>query len=207
MTQADIRDIYLHGALGKRFGRHFRLAVRTPGEAVRALCCQLRGLREAIREGHWRVVVGARMRRRACDEEMVNVGFSRSLHLVPVIAGAGGGKGLGLGLTIAGAALIGLAFAAPLVLPAILGGATIFGISASTVGLVGAALALQGISLLLAPKPTLEGGKADSEKFESFMFGGAPDRPVAGRPVPVTFGEFRVTCIPVSFQLKNVRLA
>lgn len=33
-----LRDIHLHGALGRRFGRHHRLAVATPAEAVRALC-------------------------------------------------------------------------------------------------------------------------------------------------------------------------
>ena len=32
-----IRDIFLHGAIGRRFGRHFRLDVQTPSEAVRAL--------------------------------------------------------------------------------------------------------------------------------------------------------------------------
>ena len=208
----ELRDIYLHGDLGRRFGRRYRLAVRTPAEAVRALCVQLGGLREVLRTGRWRVVVGARMRRRACDEESLRAGFDRSLHLVPVVAGTGGGKTLGIGLTIAGAALLVAAFAAPLLLPAALaGGTTIFGVSTTTVGLVGAALALQGVSILLAPKPRLDGGQVtasgDDQNLDSFLFGGLPDRPIAGRPVPVTFGTYRVPGILISFQLKNVRLA
>lgn len=201
----------MHGALGRRFGRRFRLAVRTPAEAVRALCAQLRGLRQVLRDGHWRVVVGAHPTRRACSEEALSAGFARSLHLMPVVAGAGGGKGLGIGLTIAGAALLAASFAVPLLLPAALaGGTTIFGVSTTTIGLVGAAMTLQGASILLAPKPTLAGGQVtggDEQKLESFLFGGVPDRPVAGRPVPVTFGTYRVSGVLVSFQLKNLRLA
>ena len=32
-----VRDIYLYGDLAEKFGEHFRLAVETPAEAVRAL--------------------------------------------------------------------------------------------------------------------------------------------------------------------------
>lgn len=198
----EMRDVYLHGSL-RQFGKHFRLAVTTPAEAVRALCIQIKGLRAAIRDGFYRVIVGAPGRRRDRAENELNAGFDRSIHIVPVIAGAGGGKGLATGLLIAGAALLAVAFA-----PAALGLGAL-GISASTVGLVGASLALQGISMLLAPKPKLEGGETveSGGKLESFMFGGLPYRPVAGRPVPVTFGTFRVDCVPISLAVKNVRLA
>lgn len=204
----EMRDVYLHGSL-RQFGRHFRLAVTTPAEAVRALCIQIKGLRAAIREGVYRVVVGAPGRRRDRSEDELNAGFDRSVHVVPVIAGAGGGKGLATGLLIAGAALLAVAFAPAALGLGALGSTTIFGISASTVGFVGASLALQGVSMLLAPKPKLEGGETveSGGKLESFMFGGLPYRPVAGRPVPVTFGTFRVDCVPISLAVKNVRLA
>ncbi len=205
----ELRTIYLHGALGRRFGRCFRLAVATPAEAVRALSLQLDGFRAALREGLYRVVAGAPGRRRERGEDEMTVGFSHALHIVPVIAGAGG-RGGAVGLVVAGAALLTAAFAAPLLLGGgLLGSATIFGVSTQTIGLVGASLALSGVSALLAPKPKLEGGTTSptDERFESFMFGGLPDRPIAGRPVPVNVGLFRVTCIRVSVQLKNVRLA
>lgn len=203
----EMRDVYLHGSL-RQFGKHFRLAVITPAEAVRALCIQIKGLRAAIREGFYRVIVGAPGRRRDRSEDELNAGFDRSVHIVPVIAGAGGGKGLATGLLIAGAALLAVAFTPVALGLGAFGSTTIFGISASTVGLVGASLALQGVSMLLAPKPQLDGGETKSgDKLESFMFGGLPYRPVAGRPVPVTFGTFRVDCVPISLAVKNVRLA
>lgn len=202
----ELRDVYLHGSL-RQFGKHFRLAVTTPAEAVRALCIQIKGLRAAIRDGFYRVIVGAPGRRRDRSEDELNAGFDRSVHVVPVIAGAGGGKGLATGLLIAGAALLAVAFAPAALGLGALGSTTIFGISSTTVGLFGAALALQGVSMLLAPKPKMEGGKTQgNERLESFMFGGLPYRPVAGRPVPVTFGSFRVDCEPISLAIRNVKL-
>lgn len=205
----ELREVHLHGAL-RRFGRSFRLAVATPAEAVRALCVQVPGLRAALREGFYRVTTGPRGRRRDRDEDGLTVGFGGPLHIVPVVAGAGGGKGLGWALAIAGVALLGAAFAAPLLLGGgLLAGASIGGISATTVGLVGASLALQGVSMLLAPKVATPGsaGADTGDKMDSFLFGGAPDRPVTGRPVPVGFGTFLVLCTPISFQLKNIRLS
>ena len=120
-----------------------------------------------------------------------------------MVAGGGGGKTLGVGLLVAGALLLTAGIAAPLI-----GVSTIFGVSAGTVGLVGASLALMGARILLAPKPTLaEGTKQEDKKLDSFLFGGAPDRAITGRCVPVSFGYTRVTCIPVSFSLTNARIA
>lgn len=203
----SLRTIHLHGVL-RQFGKSFRLAVASPAEAVRALCLQIPGLRQAIRDGHFRVVTGKVGRRRHRSLDDVSAGFSGALHIVPVIAGAGGGKGLGIGLTIAGIALLGVAFGAPLLLGTAFASTTIFGVSASTIGLVGASLALAGVSALLAPKPKLEGGTTspNDERMESFIFGGFPDRAITGRPVPVVFGKFRVVCLPISVQIKNLRI-
>ena len=53
--------IRLLGEAGRRFGRRFQLAVKTPAEAVRALCVQIPALRQYIVESGengimWRVV-------------------------------------------------------------------------------------------------------------------------------------------------------
>lgn len=203
-----MRTIHLHGAL-RRFGRSFRLSIKSPAEAVRALCLQIPEMRREIKDGIYRVVAGAPHRRRDRCEDELSAGFTGALHIIPVVAGASGGRGLGIGLTIAGAALLAAAFAPAALGLGALGATTIFGISAGTVGLFGASLAITGISTLLAPKPRLDGGltSPSNTRMESFMFGGAPDRPVSGRRVPVIFGTFRVQCIPISVQLKNVRVS
>jgi predicted phage tail protein len=53
--------IRLLGEAGRRFGRQFKLAVKTPAEAVRALCAQIPGLRQYFlgvrRKRHcWRAI-------------------------------------------------------------------------------------------------------------------------------------------------------
>lgn len=200
-----VREVYLHGHLRKKFGRCFKLAVATPVEAIQALAVQLKGFTAEFRAGFYRVVTTHPGFRHYYTEETIKVGSIAPLHIVPVIGGAGGkGKAIGLGFLIAGALLLTAGLAAPLV-----GVSTIFGVSASTVGLIGGAMTLYGARVLLAPKPTLsEGTTADSDaKLDSFLFGGAPDRSITGRCVPVSFGYCRTPCIPVSFRLTNVRIA
>lgn len=130
------------------------------------------------------------------------------MHLVPVVAGANG-KGAAIGAIVGGALLVAAAFVPVLAIGGSFAAATVFGVSSSTVALMGASAILYGTSALLAPKPKLDGGVAApaASDMNSFIFGGAPDRPVAGRPVQVGFGTSRVPCAVVSLQLKNVRIA
>lgn len=203
MKAVPVREIYLHGHL-RRFGRCFKLAVASPAEAVRALCAQFKGFADALRIGHYRVVTTHRGFRRLYTEDTLKVGSIAPLHIVPVPVGAGGGgKTLGIGLLVAGALLLTAGLAAPL-----LGVTTLFGIQASTIGLIGASMALYGAKALLAPKPALSEGttKDGDSKLDSFLFGGSPDRSITGRCLPVSFGYTRVNCIPVSFRLTNVRI-
>ncbi|NVO13912.1 MAG: tail assembly protein [Rhodoplanes sp.] len=201
------RDVYLHGSLGRRFGRHFRLAVSTPAEAVWALCSQIKGLRDAIREGAFRVVAGPRGGRRDRAEDELVAGFSRALHIVPVVAGAGGKGFIIAGLTLMAAA-VAFAVAGPMGsmgVFAAMGATTVFGVSTATIALVGVALTLQGVSMLLASKADTAAAASDAST-SSFLFGGDPGRPVAGRPVPVSFGTTLVTAIPISVQFRVAAL-
>lgn len=203
----SFRTIHLHGAL-RRFGRCFTFAAATPAECVRALIFQLPGFREELEAGQFRVVTGPRGSRHERGDEELHAGFSQVMHLVPVVAGANG-KGAAIGAIVGGALLVAAAFVPVLAIGGSFAAATVFGVSSSTVALMGAGAILYGTSALLAPKPKLDGGQvAQGEKAtDSFIFGGSPDRPVAGRPVQVGFGTFRVPCAVVSLQLKNVRIA
>lgn len=46
-----LREVHLHGMLGKKYGQVFRFAVRTPAEAFRALFANFPKMREDIRAG------------------------------------------------------------------------------------------------------------------------------------------------------------
>lgn len=52
---AMMRTVVLHGALAQ-FGPTFDLDVKSPVEAIRALIVHIKGFRQEIREGHYRVL-------------------------------------------------------------------------------------------------------------------------------------------------------
>lgn len=183
-----IRTIVLHGSLGERFGLSFRLDVVSPAQAVRALVVQLKGFREHLRQGHYRVTRYRRGRPFEFGEEMLRLplGSAEELHFAPVIAGAGApSRSASTGKVIAGAALVAIAVTSALVLgPA--GVATTIGSTPFTVGnvltavaAIGLAVALAGIAGLLTKQP---------QQNESFLFGGQDNVAAQGGPVPIVCG-------------------
>ena len=181
-----LRTIVLHGALGQKFGREFRLDVASVGQAVRALMVQLPGFRAALRQGHYRVTRIRRRRPFDLDEILIKLplGAAEALHFTPQIAGAGApSRGASTGKVIAGVALVAAAVALSFAAPA--GGAffsaTLFGtpITTGMVAAVGVAVALSGIAGLLTKQPMTN---------ESFIFGGQDNVTDQGGPVPLVYG-------------------
>lgn len=188
-----LRKIVLHGRLGKVFGRSFMLDVASPAEALRALTLQLKGFRSHLREGHYRVVRGSLRTGRDLDLDECKIGLGRApaLHIVPVVAGSA----KGLGKILAGVALVALAVFLPVTSFAI--GSFAIGVNA-TIGAIGVSLALGGISQLLAPSPKLQGGSAQADRKDSFLFGGQENVITQGGPVPCVYGQFLVGSVVIS---------
>lgn len=195
------RNIHLHGALGKRFGRHHTLDVATAGEAGRALAAVLPGFRD-FAVGKWfRVVRGDRRTGLALGEgDLAFELGAADLHIVPVLAGSGG-RG-GLGKIIAGVFLIGAAFFFPGSIAAF-GTATGLGITAGQVAGLGLALAMTGLGQMLAPKPKSNNGKDQS----SYLFDGGANVTTEGGPVPLVYGHFRVNPVLVGVGLSTEDIA
>lgn len=200
-----LRDIVIHGALGKRFGRKFTLDVAKPTEAVRALVVQIPGFRAAFENGFYKVIRGSRKLGRALslDELDIRLGSATEIHIVPVI----GGAGRGLGKVLAGLAIVALAIAAPYALgltgglsSSVLGGATIFGqtITFGQFATIGLGIVAGGIAQMVAPSPTVQGGSASVDRRESFLFGGIDNTSEQGKPVPLAFGEFLVGSVVIA---------
>lgn len=186
-----IREIVLHGRLGKVFGRSFMLDVTSPQEALRALTLQLKGFRQHLREGHYRVVRGSMRAGRDLnlDECKLGLGLAQSLHIVPVVAGSASG----LGKILAGVALVALAVFTPAA------ALTIGSFSlVPTIGAIGVSLALGGIAQMLAPSPKLTGGSAQADRKDSFLFGGQDNVVTQGGPVPLVYGQFQVGSVVIS---------
>ena len=128
-----------------------------------------------------------------------------AIKIVPVIAGAGGGTGK----ILAGAALIGLAFAtggASLAFNSLaLANPAVVGISTTALGSialnVGIGLALAGVSELLFPVPKPEKFENDQDPRISFDFGGTPNTSRAGTTHPIVYGEIFTGSTVISMNL------
>ena len=205
--------IRLLGEAGRRYGRKFQLAVKTPAEALRALCLQIPGLRQYLLESgekgiDWRVVTD---HAEGLDEDQMLWPLSKRLVLAPLPAGRGG-----VGKIIAGVALVGLAI--------VTGGATIglFGLIAPIaispiIGTIGLSLIFGGVSDLLTPTPKMPNvkggglgggssatsGRSQEEQLNSFAFDKSNANTVQGDVVPVLYGERIIGALPVlSFGLE-----
>ena len=197
--------IKLLGELGRRFGRQFRLAVKTPAEAMRALCMQIPEMRHYLLESgekgiNWRVVTE---HPDGLDEDQLLWPMSKRMVLAPQPAGRGG-----VGKIIAGVALVAAAVVlGPIGLGAI--GATF----ATGVGAIGASMIFGGVAELLTPTPKMPnvkgfGGASSSgrdveQQKNAFTFDKSNANTMQGEVVPVLYGERILGNLPIlSFGLE-----
>jgi len=194
----ELKTIRLLGAAGRKFGREFKLAVKSPAEAFRALCVLCPGLRGWVLEQHekgvaWRVVI---KERRGISEELLKCETSSDvITFAPTMRGAGGNSGVFQ--IILGVALI----AAALIIP--------FGAAGGGLGLglLGGSLVLGGVAQLITPTPTLpkqaETGEQDLEELNSALFTRSGGNDAQAEIVPVLYGR-RLVPAPrnISFDLR-----
>lgn len=192
-----MKTIKLYGELAEKFGKEFKLAVKTPAEAIRALCLQLGGFRQHL-EKYSEPGYVVRVGKDARDAEELTAPSSNLeiIRIIPVVAGASA-----VGRIILGIALIAVAIYAPWA-------ATAIGSTGATVGTVmlgiGASLVLGGIAELLAPSPPKTDGNTAPEATPSYLFDGPVNTMGAGYAVPVGYGELLVGSHVISAELYSV---
>lgn len=192
-----VRDIHLHGALGERFGQLHRLAVASPAEAVRALALQLRGFRQAIEAGRWKIIHGPIDAGAELGERELKFGLGRlALHIVPVLAGAGIDLGA-VGKIVGGLAIAAAAFALG---PAgFLGADAILSGTIAQAGIgIGISMSLGGATSLLTAKPVAANGRGGVDERASFIFNGPENVSAQGGAVPIVIGRMLVGSVVVS---------
>jgi predicted phage tail protein len=179
--------VLLYGELGRRFGRVHRIDIRTPAEAVRALCANHKGFRAHLvehSEPGYRVLASGQAVGADALHDPAGAG---TIRIVPVVAGAGKG---GLGQILLGVALIGLSFIPGLQAPLFSIGT--FDISiASIAGSIGRSLLFSGISSMLfePPKPQ---SVDKPNNLPSYAFDGAVNTAAQGNCVPIAYGLVEV---------------
>lgn len=206
--------IRLLGEAGRRFGRQFKLAVKTPAEAIRALCVQIPALRQYILDSEengirWRAITD---HSEGLDEEGLLWPLSKKFILAPIPVGRGG-----VGKIIAGVALVAVSI---LFAPAGAFAGGLFTLGAQAVPIVagiGLSLAFSGVADLLTPTPKMPnvasvggiggsgatGGRSREDQRKSFTFDKSNANTQQGEVVPVLYGERIIGSTPIlSFGLE-----
>ncbi|MBD8099788.1 tail assembly protein [Pseudomonas fluorescens] len=164
--------ILLYGQL-RQFGRSFRLSVRSPAEAIKALCVQIPGFERFISNAKSRGIEFAVFRgKKALGEKEVAFSGAGDIRIAPIITGS---KRAGLIQTIIGAVLIAVSF-----IPG-------FQVLAAP----GIALAAGGVIQMLSPQATGLKTSAAPENTPGYAFGSAKNTTASGNPVPLCIGERR----------------
>ena len=205
-----MKVVKVYGVLRKRLGQcRFEFDVKTPAQALKALCVNFPGLEKWLIDSEkdgvgYRVAVS---KEKATEDNVAPLLMPFSdkevFSITPVIAGAG----RGFGQILAGMALIAVAIAAPGAGLAA-GGFTTTGVAASgavgviapgfalssalaaAAGNIGIALTLGGIAQAISPQPDsgLERGR-EAAQLESFVFNNVVNTAKQGLPVPIAYGR------------------
>lgn len=178
-NEPRMTTIKLHGQL-RQFGKSYDLLVRTPAEAVKALCVQIPGFERFISNAKSRGLVFAVFRgKKNIGESELNYQGQGDIIISPVICGS---KRAGSLQTIIGAVLI----VAGAVLSAFGGGAV--GVPMMKMGAV---LAVGGVVQMLSPQAGGLSTSAAPENTPGYAFGSAKNTTASGNPVPLCIGHRR----------------
>ena len=193
-----LKTIKLYGDLKEITGySELDAHVNSVGDSIRFLLMNWPQLEAHMNKQHYQVLTDGT----DIGEEEIHYPVAEEIKIVPVIAGAGGSTGK----ILLGAALIGIAIAAPGVGIGVKGalGFGAYGGSAmfAAAGNLGIALVLSGVSDLLFPTPKPEKFENDQDPRISFDFGGTPNTSRAGTTHPIVYGEIITGSTVISMNL------
>lgn len=187
-TDPALKTVILRGELGRRYGARHEFNIKTPGEAIRALCANFPGFEQYVVQssdagvGYKVLVAGQQLP--DSDQLQEPLGRKKTITIVPVIGGAKDG----IGGVLLGAALIGSSFFLPTA-PLISGLSMSFSSIAFNLGL---SMAIGGVTSMLAGAPKATAPSERPENKPSYYFNGPVNTVAQGQPVPVGYGRMIV---------------
>lgn len=221
MNTPALKTIYLHGRMGKKFGKVWELAVDSPAEAIRAIECMTGKMYKYLLDGDKRgvaynVVIG--------KENLTNVaelGHSfgedvKEFHFYPVPRGSGGGLLAIIGAIIfiaavffTGGAALGALSASSSFGATMAAGMGALGTAGFGMGtffaMMGASLMIQGISQMIMGTPKLS-TVAQQETNPSYGFSGPTNTSRQGGPIPLGYGRMIVGSQVISLAVRTTRI-
>jgi predicted phage tail protein len=207
--EQKLTKVFLHGRLGKLYGKEWNLAVKSPAEALRAINSNVNGkLREQLqKEGtkkFYKICLGNT--ENALDKnEATNPSGNTDIHIVPVIKG----NKSGIGKILAAIALVIITYYT-FGIGAGEGAIGLFGMSASQTAFIGYAMAasllLGGITQLLTPTPNFN-LNSEGDGRGSNIFQGNSNIVSQGSTVGLVYGRMLVTPMPISISFDNYAIS
>ena len=182
--------VKFYGNLKQFMNEPIVLEVDTFSELMSGLLTQIKGLREHLKNGFYKVRIGEGA---YMEESQVkaDVAFNAdcTIHFItPVVAGAGkGGGGLQM---IAGAVLIAIAYINPF---GYLSGPMVTAMYAA-----GASMAISGAISMITKVPDMNTKTVESEKNQSTSFSNLKNLTPQGRPIPLLYGRMMTSLVLVS---------
>ncbi len=173
----EVREVVLHGELGRRYGKVHHFAVASAAEAVRALAANFRGFEVDLARGNERGVayqVWAGGHNLAVDD--LRMHSAGRIYISPVIQGS---KRAGALETILGVVLI--------VVGVVLDYFS-FGTAGNYFVFAGVSMLAGGIIQMLAGVPNQDG----KNRVKSAFFDGPVNTTAQGNPVPIGYGRMIV---------------
>jgi len=195
-----LRDIYLEGELGEKFGKVRQIEASSFEEVLRCLSANFEDFKTYLADCYkkeiyfyWKIneqVITS-------PEELYLKYPEGAMVITPVPAGSLKKLVKGALMVLAGAALIitGGALAA---------GILAFGLSAGTAFAVGTAMGLAGQYLFgMGMFEILSEDPASNDQDTSYLFQGAQMNISEGDPIPVCYGHLRIPGRQISFEIRN----
>ena len=207
-------NVYLYGELRNKFGEEFKFNINSPKEALLAINSNKRGFLNEVKKlamqgVHYRIVVDDAVIQHPKEIEVQKT--PSEIHIVPIVWGAGK-NGAAIGMIIVGAALIAATggfgaavakgMATALGTTALSGG----GMLATTLGMIGASLAVQGVMTLLFPQPKPDFNQEVQAGGKSYLFGNKPSNTSQGQAVPVGYGRLKIGSSQISAGIDHYAL-
>lgn len=168
----QMRTVRLYGKMGTLFGRVHKLAVKSPAEAIKALCVTINGFEKYLRDSEKNNLEFAVFNgKENIVEEKLHFQGNKDIRIAPIISGS---KRSGLFQTLLGAVMIVVGVMVP---------------GAQWLIAPGIAMTAGGIVQMLSPQPKGVKAREATENAPSYAFGGAVNTTAMGNPVGILAGE------------------